>query len=198
MVIGLPPVLNFCNDNALRDRVARECFSGEKAICLAISEAFAGSDVAGIRTTAVKSKCGQFFIVNGTKKWITNGMWSDYFTTAVRTEKGFSVLLIERGEGVETEVWFILSRIALRWILTRSSKSKLLTPPPLAQHSSPLTTSKSQSATSWGRKTRVSPSSCPTSTMSAGSCVVLRFVCLVLWLKNVSNGQISGRSLGNV
>lgn len=104
MVIGLPPVLNFCNDNALRDRVARECFSGEKAICLAVSEAFAGSDVAGIRTTAVKSKCGQFFIVNGTKKWITNGMWSDYFTTAVRTEKGFSVLLIERGEGVETEV----------------------------------------------------------------------------------------------
>lgn len=104
MVIGLPPVLNFANDAALRDRVARECFSGEKSICLAISEAFAGSDVAGIRTTAVKSDCGKFYIVNGTKKWITNGVWADYFTTAVRTEKGFSVLLIERGEGVETEV----------------------------------------------------------------------------------------------
>lgn len=103
-MIGLPPVLNYCNDTALRDRVAHECFSGKKAICLAISEAFAGSDVAGIRTTAVKSPCGKFYIVNGTKKWITNGMWSDYFTTAVRTEKGFSVLLIERGEGVETEV----------------------------------------------------------------------------------------------
>lgn len=197
-MIGLPPVLNFCNDNALRDRVARECFSGEKAICLAISEAFAGSDVAGIRTTAVKSKCGQFYIVNGTKKWITNGMWSDYFTTAVRTEKGFSVLLIERGEGVETEVWLILSRIALQRILTLSSKSKLPTPPPLAQHSSPLTTSKSQSAISWGRKTRVSPSSCPTSTTSAGSCAVLQSLCLALWLRNASNGQTSGRSLGNV
>ncbi|RPB16214.1 acyl-CoA dehydrogenase NM domain-like protein [Morchella conica CCBAS932] len=103
MVIGLPPVLNFCNDPALRERVARECFSGEKAICLAISEAFAGSDVAGIRTTAVKSDCGKFYIVNGTKKWITNGVWADYFTTAVKTEKGYSVLLIERGEGVETE-----------------------------------------------------------------------------------------------
>lgn len=106
MVIGLPPVLNFCNDPALRERVARECFSGEKAICLAISEAFAGSDVAGIRTTAVKSDCGKFYIVNGTKKWITNGVWADYFTTAVKTEKGYSVLLIERGEGVETEVCY--------------------------------------------------------------------------------------------
>jgi len=103
MVIGLPPVLNFSRNTSLRDRVMRECFSGEKSICLAISEAFAGSDVAGIRTTAVKSADGAHYVVNGTKKWITNGNWADYFTTAVKTEKGYSVLLIERGEGVETE-----------------------------------------------------------------------------------------------
>ncbi|PWW72510.1 acyl-CoA dehydrogenase NM domain-like protein [Tuber magnatum] len=103
MVIGLPPVLNFCRNTALRDRVMRECFSGEKSICLAVSEAFAGSDVAAIRTTAVKSADGTHYVVNGTKKWITNGTWADYFTTAVKTEKGYSVLLIERGEGVETE-----------------------------------------------------------------------------------------------
>jgi alkylation response protein AidB-like acyl-CoA dehydrogenase len=42
-------------------------------------------------------------IVNGTKKWITNGAWCDYFVTGVRTGKGLSVLLIERGEGVETK-----------------------------------------------------------------------------------------------
>lgn len=118
-MIGLPPVLNFCSDAALRDRVARECFSGEKSICLAISEAFAGSDVAGIRTTAVKSECGKFYIVNGTKKWITNGVWADYFTTAVRTEKGFSVLLIERGEGVETEVGLLIN---LEQKISRSSE----------------------------------------------------------------------------
>ena len=35
-------------------------------------------------------------------RWITNGMFSDYFTTAVKTDKGLSVLLIPRGEGVET------------------------------------------------------------------------------------------------
>ncbi|KAG0124905.1 acyl-CoA dehydrogenase/oxidase [Tuber indicum] len=103
MVIGLPPVLNFCRNTALRDRVMRECFSGEKSICLAVSEAFAGSDVASIRTTAVKSADGTHYVVNGTKKWITNGNWADYFTTAVKTEKGYSMLLIERGEGVETE-----------------------------------------------------------------------------------------------
>lgn len=42
-------------------------------------------------------------IVNGTKKWITNGVFSDYFVVGVNTGKGLSVLLIERGEGVETK-----------------------------------------------------------------------------------------------
>ncbi len=77
--------------------------SGEKIICLAISDANAGSDVAGLTCTAEKSSCGKFYIVNGTKKWITNGMFSDYFTTAVRTGKsgmgGISMLLIERSQG---------------------------------------------------------------------------------------------------
>lgn len=37
------------------------------------------------------------------KKWITNGHFADYFVTGCRTEKGMIVLLIERGEGVETK-----------------------------------------------------------------------------------------------
>ncbi len=45
----------------------------------------AGSDVSGIRTTATLSDDGRFYIVNGSKKWITNGLWSDYMLTAVRT-----------------------------------------------------------------------------------------------------------------
>lgn len=48
MVIGLPPVLNFGSDE-LKARVVPEVFAGKKFISLAISEAFAGSDVAGIR-----------------------------------------------------------------------------------------------------------------------------------------------------
>lgn len=41
--------------------------------------------------------------MNGIKKWITNGLQAHYFTTAVRTSKGISLLLIERSEGVETK-----------------------------------------------------------------------------------------------
>ncbi|KAJ3187949.1 hypothetical protein HDU85_006342 [Gaertneriomyces sp. JEL0708] len=105
MVIGLPPVLIFGKPE-LRNRVVREVLGGQKRICLAITEATAGSDVAAIRTTAKKSPCGKFYIVNGTKKWITNGTSSDYFSTAVRTGEGhggISMLLIERSEGLETK-----------------------------------------------------------------------------------------------
>jgi alkylation response protein AidB-like acyl-CoA dehydrogenase/predicted heme/steroid binding protein len=103
MTIGLTAVLNFANDDAFKKKIADEVFSGQKKLCLAITEAFAGSDVAGLRTTAEKTPDGKHYIVNGTKKWITNGCFSDYFVTGVRTGKSLSVLLIERGEGVETK-----------------------------------------------------------------------------------------------
>lgn len=102
MVIGLSVLLNYAKE-PMKSKIMSECFSGEKRICLAITEAFAGSDVARLRTTAVKTPDGKHYIVNGTKKWITNGVFSDYFVTAVQTDKGLSVLLIERGEGVETK-----------------------------------------------------------------------------------------------
>jgi len=79
---------------------------GETVICLAISEPGAGSDVASIECEAKKSPDGKFYIVNGEKKWITNGIYCDFFTVAVRTggsgAGGISVLLIERGPGVVT------------------------------------------------------------------------------------------------
>jgi alkylation response protein AidB-like acyl-CoA dehydrogenase len=40
--------------------------------------------------------------MSGTKKWITNGNFCDYFVTGVKTKGGFSMLLIERQEGLET------------------------------------------------------------------------------------------------
>lgn len=54
-------------------------------ICLAITEPAAGSDVANLTTEAKLSPCGKYYIVNGEKKWITNGVFADYFTVAVRT-----------------------------------------------------------------------------------------------------------------
>jgi alkylation response protein AidB-like acyl-CoA dehydrogenase len=102
MTISLTAVHQWCKDDELRERVSEEVLSGKKKICLAVTEAFAGSDVAGLRTTAELSEDGQHYIVNGTKKWITNAVFCDYFVTACKTDKGFSVLLIERGEGIET------------------------------------------------------------------------------------------------
>ncbi|KAJ3500620.1 hypothetical protein NLJ89_g9712 [Agrocybe chaxingu] len=101
-VIGLPPVLNFGNQ-AIKSRVVEDVLSGQRLICLAISEAFAGSDVAGLRTTATKTEDGKHWIINGTKKWITNGTFAHYFTVGCKTEDGFTVILVERGEGVETK-----------------------------------------------------------------------------------------------
>ncbi|KAI0370328.1 acyl-CoA dehydrogenase NM domain-like protein [Pilatotrama ljubarskyi] len=100
--IGLPPVIHFGRPE-IRDRVVDEVLSGKKFMSLAISEAFAGSDVAGLRTTAKKTPDGKFWIINGTKKWITNGTFSDYFTVGCKTDKGLTVILVERGEGVETK-----------------------------------------------------------------------------------------------
>ena len=56
---------------------------GEKTICLAVSEPQAGSDVAQLTTTARRE--GDHYVVNGLKKWITNGAFADYFVVAVRT-----------------------------------------------------------------------------------------------------------------
>ncbi|KAE9399127.1 acyl-CoA dehydrogenase NM domain-like protein [Gymnopus androsaceus JB14] len=98
--IGLPPVWNYGSPE-LQAKVVPEVLSGKKYLALAITEAFAGSDVSGLQTTAVRD--GDYWIVTGTKKWITNGTFADYFTTGCKTEKGLTVILIERGEGVSTK-----------------------------------------------------------------------------------------------
>lgn len=102
--IGLPPILHFSKPD-IRDVKVPEVLRGDKRICLAISEPAAGSDVAGITTYCTKSPDGSHYIVNGVKKWITNGVFADYFVTACKGPgKGMSLLLIERSvsEGLST------------------------------------------------------------------------------------------------
>ncbi|GAA6063364.1 hypothetical protein JCM10212_004410, partial [Sporobolomyces blumeae] len=104
MVIGLPPVLNFGTDE-MKKNVLPEILAGRKFISLAISEAQAGSDVQGMTTSATKSADGKYWIVRGAKKWITNGHFSDYFMTGVRTgPKALTMMLIPRTDEVETRV----------------------------------------------------------------------------------------------
>jgi alkylation response protein AidB-like acyl-CoA dehydrogenase len=63
---------------------------------LTVIALLAGSDVAGLLTTAERR--GDKYIVNGSKKWITNGVYADYCTAAVRTggegRSGVSALII--------------------------------------------------------------------------------------------------------
>jgi len=109
--IGLPPILNYGSDT-LKEQIIPGVINGTLRLCLGITEPQAGSDVAGIGTTAEKTPDGKYYIVNGQKKWytglsklpadwrITNGLWADYMTAAVRTGNsgtgalGISVLVI--------------------------------------------------------------------------------------------------------
>ena len=106
--IGLPPVTHFAADE-LKHRVAGPVLRGEKRIALAVSEPTAGSDVAGISTTAEETEDGEHYVINGMKKWITCGMFADYFTVACRTGGegsgmlGVELILVERDRpGVST------------------------------------------------------------------------------------------------
>lgn len=102
--IGAPPVMRSGSEK-LKKRILPEILNGNKRICLAVTEPDAGSDVSNIRCDAVLSEDGKHYAVNGEKKWITNGIWCDYFTTAVRTGSiesgmdGISILLIEHSFG---------------------------------------------------------------------------------------------------
>ena len=100
--IGCPPLAKY-GKKAVVERVLPKILSGDKRICLAITEPDAGSDVANLTCEAKLTEDGKHYIVNGEKKWITNGIWCDYFSTAVRTggpgASGVSMLLIERDLG---------------------------------------------------------------------------------------------------
>lgn len=99
ITVGIPPILQFGSEY-LKEKVARSVLNGDAMIALCITEPTAGSDVANIKCEAKKTADDQFYIVNGTKKFITVGIYADFFLTAVRTggkgHDGISFLLIEK------------------------------------------------------------------------------------------------------
>jgi len=102
--IALPPILN-TGSQFLKDKVARDVITGKKIMALAVTEPYVGSDVANLKTTAKKE--GDYYIINGAKKFITSGTKAHYFTVAARTGgagvPGVSVFLVERSmPGVTT------------------------------------------------------------------------------------------------
>ncbi|KAK8876969.1 acyl-CoA dehydrogenase [Apiospora arundinis] len=90
-VIGLPPVLHHGTTSQKR-RWLPGLFTGATNFCLGVTEPSGGSDVGGLRTTAVRSSAAEdgdgsphYYVVTGTKKWITGAPWATHMTTAVRT-----------------------------------------------------------------------------------------------------------------
>ncbi len=67
--------------------------AGEKIAALGVSEPDAGSNVQGIRTSAVLE--GDHYLVNGSKTFISNGFYADFITALVKTGDGLSLLIIE-------------------------------------------------------------------------------------------------------
>ena len=91
--------LNAEGDEAIKQKYLVPSIAGDKIGCLCITEPFGGSDVAGMRTTAVKK--GDNYIINGSKTFITNGVLSDYLIVSAKTNpelgnKGISIFVIDR------------------------------------------------------------------------------------------------------
>lgn len=91
--------LNAEGSEAIKEKYLSGSITGDMIGCLCITEPFGGSDVAGMRTTAVKK--GDNYVINGSKTFITNGVYSDYLIVAAKTNpelgnKGISIFLIDR------------------------------------------------------------------------------------------------------
>ena len=90
--------LNAEGDERIKQEYLAPSIAGDKIGALCVSEPFGGSDVAGMRTTAVKS--GDKYIINGSKTFITNGIYADYYIVAAKTSpelgnKGISIFLVD-------------------------------------------------------------------------------------------------------
>ncbi len=94
--MAMPPILAFGTEEQKR-RWAEPAIKGEKILCLGITEPDAGSDVAGIKTRAVKD--GDEYVINGSKTYITNGHRADVIVLVTKTDPdkgydGFTLFLV--------------------------------------------------------------------------------------------------------
>lgn len=83
--MATPAIARF-GSKELRDEFLTPAVAGEKVAAIAVSEVQAGSDVAALKTTAVKD--GDDYIINGHKMWITNSLQADFFCLLANTSDG--------------------------------------------------------------------------------------------------------------
>ena len=97
--LGSTPILLFGSDEQ-KKKYMPPIAAGKKLAAFGLTEANAGSDAAGLETTARKE--GDHYIINGTKQWITNGGEAETYTLIVITDKskgarGASAFIVEKG-----------------------------------------------------------------------------------------------------
>ena len=97
--LGAEPIMLFANDEQ-KKKYLPQIASGEKLAAFGLTESGAGSDVGGIKTTAIKD--GNYYILNGTKQWITNGSEAEIYsvfalTNPKRGPRGLSAFIVEKG-----------------------------------------------------------------------------------------------------
>jgi alkylation response protein AidB-like acyl-CoA dehydrogenase len=96
--MATPPILAFGTEEQ-KQRYLAPAVRGEKIACIGITEPDAGSDVAGIKTRAVRD--GDDWVINGSKTYITNGLRADYIVLMTKTGEadsgyeGFTVFLVD-------------------------------------------------------------------------------------------------------
>ena len=99
--IVAPYILHYGTE-AQKRKYLPQMASGAMVGAIAMSEPAAGSDLQGIKTTAIKSADGSHYVLNGSKTFITNGWHADLVIVVAKTDpaagaKGTSLLLVERG-----------------------------------------------------------------------------------------------------
>lgn len=97
--LGTFPIILFGNEDQ-KNKYLPDIAAGKKLAAFGLTEANAGSDAAGIQTTAVLD--GDEYVLNGTKQWITNGGEADVYTVVACTNRskgarGFSAFIVEKG-----------------------------------------------------------------------------------------------------
>ena len=98
--LGAYPILLFGSEE-MKQKYLPQIASGKRLAAFGLTEPGAGSDVSGIRTTAVKD--GDGYIINGSKQWITNGGESEIYSVLAITDKtkgprGASFFVVEKGD----------------------------------------------------------------------------------------------------
>jgi len=90
--------LNKEGDERIKEKYLAPSIAGEKIGALAITEPFGGSDVAGMKSTAIKKD--DHYLLNGSKTFITNGVYADYIVVAAKTNpeekhRGMSIFVVD-------------------------------------------------------------------------------------------------------